>query len=252
MCNGRHTIPEEGFRVDHNTRNAMEAHQHLKESPKMHILKSKLEEFEKLYTDLELVQTNPSDYVFEYVSELRRRLDLQKEELKQQIDQIHEELIKRVDDFEQSCKSEFKYLEKFDLECYKKMVQSINDKLRDPTVVNSSNLKVLDQMIEQLELLNTDCSKKLNSFKLSVRGKRKFTFFPNQKRLDLNDFGEVRFERKCELNQILEISDNSVLQIDSFISFNEKELIAIKKDGSIKCLDLNTGQFLNDIPGIIE
>ena len=62
----------------------------------------------KEIANLEKILKDPENYIFEEISELKRQVDLDREELKSQIDDLADDLIKQLDANEKRFKAEYK------------------------------------------------------------------------------------------------------------------------------------------------
>ena len=100
-----HHIPENGFKINSELMDLINLNMHVDEkTKKAHKI---IEELEKVQKKLEFVK-DPENFIHEYVSETKNKIDLKKEQFKLNIDNIHEDLINKVNNFEKECKDNLK------------------------------------------------------------------------------------------------------------------------------------------------
>ncbi len=64
---------------------------------------SAISEMEELNRKIETIHTDPDNYIYEYFEEIKRQVDLRRENLKAEIDQYSEILIKQINETQKSC-----------------------------------------------------------------------------------------------------------------------------------------------------
>ena len=79
--------------------------------------------------NLEKILNDPENYIYEEINELKRQVDLDRENLKSEIDNLADELIKKLESYDAMLKAEYKT--KVDLDYYTGLVESSKKQLDD-------------------------------------------------------------------------------------------------------------------------
>ena len=86
-----------------------------------------LNNLKKEIGDLETILKDPENIIYEEISELKRQVDLNREQLKSQIDELADDLIHQLETYEKKFKSESKI--NLDLERFSSLVSSSKQQL---------------------------------------------------------------------------------------------------------------------------
>ena len=86
-----------------------------------------LKNLKKEIFDLETILKDPENIIYEEISELKRQVDLDREQLKSKIDELADDLIDQLESFEKKFKSESKF--NLDLERFNSLVSSSKQQL---------------------------------------------------------------------------------------------------------------------------
>lgn len=70
-----------------------------------HLAYGKIEDFSQLFERFEKLKNDPDDKIYNIISELKRDVDLRREELKNKIDKDALSIIKKLDEHEAECKA---------------------------------------------------------------------------------------------------------------------------------------------------
>ena len=130
ICNETHLVPQGGFIINKNIKTALSSDYHLTDDQRQ--VKESVKKFEETLSKLNKIMNDPADYLDDYVKELRRKVDLQREELKEKIDKIALDMIDKIDQFEDECKKKLKSsgIQKEDLSEYKSLVETCKKSIR--------------------------------------------------------------------------------------------------------------------------
>ena len=119
--------------------------------------------------NLESLLKEPQSYIYEEINELKRQVDLNREELKGEIDELADGLIKQLESFEAKFKSECK--EKVDLEYYNDLVESSKKQLAEyETCLNlfSVEIEKRDEKFKASETLIDTIQPKIREIKEKI------------------------------------------------------------------------------------
>jgi chromosome segregation ATPase len=118
--------------------------------------KEEIEKFESILTD-------PENFIYEEMSELKRKVDLNREELKSEIDELANDLIKKLEEYEQKFKSEYKT--NANLELYNGLVDSSKKKLAE----YEKFLNLFSTTKEERDEKKRQSEKEISSLRLKLR-----------------------------------------------------------------------------------
>ena len=102
LCDQIHKKTDD-FQLNVTLKELLEEGTHLDE--KQIEMRQLYDNFELTLKELDRIKRDPNNYLFDYVNEQKRKVELQREELKLQIDKIAEDLIKKIDDLNASLNS---------------------------------------------------------------------------------------------------------------------------------------------------
>ena len=118
FCNERNS--NQNLRVNKTIQELLDAEVHKFElDPKYERI---LSSFKTEIRNLEVILNDPESVIYDEIKELKRQVDLNREELKSQIDKLANDVIQKLESFEAEFKS--KYKEKVDLEHYKGLIET--------------------------------------------------------------------------------------------------------------------------------
>ena len=125
-----------------------------------------LNDLEVEIKNLESILKEPQNYIYEEINELKRKVDLNREELKSQIDKLADDFIERLKSYETWFKSEYK--SNVDLEYYKDLVESSKKQLAEyETCLNlfSVEIEKRDEKFKESEILIGTIQPKIKELK---------------------------------------------------------------------------------------
>ena len=196
-----------------------------------------LDSFEKTLDEIKIIQNDPANYLYEYVNEQKRKIELQREELKLQIDKISEELIKKIDDLNAQFSTN---LDKIDLDEYKRTVQNYEENhLRNPNIPETDFKK----LILNLKKIHEEANTNLWIMTRKLRNNKKFDFKPKLNKLETNMFGCLKLTPDVKLKFSRRL-DGHKSYINAAIYYPDNKLITGSDDKSIKIWDLKTNKCL--------
>ena len=132
---------------------------------------------------------------YNYFSEVKRQIDLHREELVVKIDEIYIGMIAKVKEFEKSCLKSIKEnlevsLKSFGIKSYDEDLKELEETFRDPNILIESIQKMQIQQKEKIEAIQL----KLNEFtQIKDNLKAPNEFKPNLS-FDTDSFGQIHFK----------------------------------------------------------
>ena len=196
-----------------------------------------LDSFEQTLNEIDKIQQDPANYLYEYVNEQKRKIELQREELKLQIDKISDQLIKKIDDLNAQFSTN---LDKIDLDEYKRTVQNYEENhLRNPNIPETDFKK----LILNLKKIHEEANTNLWIMTRKLRNNKKFDFKPKLNKLETNMFGCLKLTPDVKLKFSRRL-DGHKSYINAAIYYPDNKLITGSDDKSIKIWDLKTNKCL--------
>ena len=97
-CKEEHALPNDGFMVNHRLQSLLELGiDAFKASPIFDECKKEIEDARKNMREVELLETNSESYIYDYFEEIKRKIDLRREDIKLKIDEYSDGIIKSVE-----------------------------------------------------------------------------------------------------------------------------------------------------------
>lgn len=148
LCHDEHSIPKKGFAINKRMQSGLEAQFDSLELPVFDECKKEIENAKENIIKIDSLEKNAENYIFEYFEDIKRQVDLRREDLKSRIDQYSDETIQSIERSKSS---------------YIKLSKEVN---RIATNIDKSKTE-LDEFVKQLDTLKIDVTK-FESIKSSV------------------------------------------------------------------------------------
>ena len=243
MCKKQHDIDKENFIIHQDMVEFLKENSHLNDKQKE--IKKLFEQFEITVNNLNRIVDNPLNYLHDYITDLKRKVDLQREELKSKIDEIALDIIQKIDNLNEECKKEIDNLEeKIDIEKYNRDL--IDFKLY-PRMAHIDE----DKLADILEKLNDsiEWSKyKLNFLERKLFKNKKCEFKLPVRDFQSCDFGMFIYEEENELSEILTLNGHDE-HIYAIKYIDKDKLVSCSHDYTIKIWNLKNGEYLRTLNG---
>jgi uncharacterized UBP type Zn finger protein len=98
MCNKEHYVPNGGFVINKHIQKALEFKFHdFKPSPIFDECKQIIKETKESADKVQTISNDPENFIYEYFSDLKRKVDLRREELKLKIDEYSDQLVQSIE-----------------------------------------------------------------------------------------------------------------------------------------------------------
>jgi len=136
--------------------------------------KVKITDVKNNIQNIENLQKDPENYIFEYYEELKRQVDLRREELKLKLDNCSDEIIQSIESTKENCiklSKESKRLST-EIEESKEDLTKLIDRF-DTFEIDNEKFETIRQ---SLTVLNGDLTRKLGEYKVSIIGGKEYTF----------------------------------------------------------------------------
>ena len=175
ICSRVHLAPENGFQVNEFINKLLEMGiNQIKLSPTFEFCKSTLADLAEHLRTVEAFQNDPDIYVYSYFEELKRKIDLRRENLKLEIDDYSDAKIKEINQLQSQCNLTSRQFGEFE-----EALEEAHLKLKDLEASFDSfefNDIKFDKIIDMASELKTELDSKLNEYKSSLLGNRDYMF----------------------------------------------------------------------------
>jgi chromosome segregation ATPase len=175
LCKKKHCIPEDGFAINKRIQNGLNIKlSTLKVNPVYEECKTEINEAKNNIQKIENLENDPENYSFEYFEELKRQVDLRREELKLKLDNCSDEIIQSIERTKDNCiklSRESKRLNT-EIENSKKELTELMDDFDTFEIDNEK----FEDIRQSLTVLNGGLTRQLGEYKDSIIGDKKYSF----------------------------------------------------------------------------
>ena len=175
LCEEKHYIPENGFFVNKRIQNGLNIKLNsLKLNSVYDKCKREITDAKNNIQKLENLQKYPENYIFEYFEELKRQVDLRREELKLKLDNCSDEIIQSIEITKEDCIKLSKETKRYSTE-----IQQSNEKLTkliDRFDTFDIDEKKFEEIRQSLSILNGGLTRTLIEYKDSMIGEKEYPF----------------------------------------------------------------------------
>ena len=257
LCNSDHQIPKSGFIENDKIRNLIESKAFFHDDEKItkSYFDNSIQRINKLVHDLDKQEPEIKVYIYENLSSMKNKIDLEVENLKKRIDNEHMVLFNKIDHFESKFKEELSKISK--IVNNEKSISEIKikwDAVKKTPSFNSESENNI-ALKEGIESKVDELEKKLKEFTSIKCSIDRLKFTPKAYPLCESLIGVLEEKpRKFKLitggfDSNIKISDVQNKQVETLtghstsinsLVVNDDFLISGSSDGEIKVWDLNT------------
>ena len=232
LCHREHTVPKDGFEVARRLQDALSIQLNTLElTPVYDECKKVIGEAQKDVAEIESIDKDPENYIYEYFEDIKRQVDLRREDLKEKVDKYSDETIKTINNAQKTCQKLAKEVNKLskDFEDSKK---ELNELIRHFDTFKISDEK-FQEIKENVSDLKSKFKRMLTTYKSSLINDKDYTFRFEEVQIS-NVFGKFEevnlilifynFLNKLNAKKLTFIFKKHQIRLDSTIL-----------DGSIQC-----------------
>ena len=249
FCHKQHSVPDDGYFVNESIELKIENY-YQSDS----LRKEAKELFNKLNDIIyDYEKINPDSFIFDYIGEIRIRLDLHRDEMIEEVNQKSEEMIKQIKDKEQICKSNSSKIKKINLERLKQDHNYLSSKIEEfySSGISRSKKKEQNDLLSQINKKIVEIQIETKKYKRDSLMNEVIYF---EKYENSSSFGKISFfsnksnALSQDCGQLLK-SFGINLQYDSSIQADEmsNKLISASTDKTIKIWNMETGECLKTL-----
>ena len=196
LCQRQHVVPIEGFVINRRLQDALEIELNkFKPSQVYENCKMELNDAKDNVAKIEALEKDPEFYIYEYFEEIKRQVDLRREEIKLRVDSCSDEMIRSIENSKENCvrlAKEGRRL-KMDINKQKKALDELLERF-DRFDIDE---KEFEEIKESVVLLNRSITFKIEELKCSVVGNKIYSF--EIKDIDIeNNFGSLKVFEKVD------------------------------------------------------
>ena len=175
LCQSKHTVPKEGFISSRRLQDALSIQLNTLElTPVYDECKKVIGEAQKDVAQIESIDKDPENYIYEYFEDIKRKVDLRREYLKERIDKYSDETIESINIAQSNCQKLAKDVSKLS-----KDFDDSKMKL-DEQIKQFDTFKISEQKFQEIKENVTDLKNKFNEmlteFKSSLINDKVYNF----------------------------------------------------------------------------
>ena len=175
LCKEKHYIPENGFAINKRFQSALDIKLNtLKLNPVYNECKKEINLAENSIEKIENLLKDPEHFIFEYFEELKRQVDLRRENLKLKLDNCSDEIIKSIEITKENCIKLSKESKRLSTEIEKSKEELT--KLIDGFDTFEISDKKFEEIKKSLIVLNRGLTRTLGETKDSITRGKEYTF----------------------------------------------------------------------------
>lgn len=172
ICQVEHYVPKEGFAINKRIQNALDIQLNtVKFNP---VFEECKREIEKAKENASKIERNSEDYIYQYFEEIKRTVDLRREDLKLKIDTFSDKIIQSVESTKENCLQLSIKVNQLttELDKSKRELSELIARL-DTFDTNEANFR---DVMKKGVVLNETISQLLNGYKDSLIGNKEYSF----------------------------------------------------------------------------
>jgi DNA repair ATPase RecN len=175
LCNSEHTVPKNRYKVLKRLQDALSIQLNTFElTPVYDECKKIIEEAQKDVNEIESIDKDPENFIYEYFEDIKRQVDLRREYLKEKIDTYSDETIESINNAQINCQKLAKEVNKLSKDFEDSKI-NLNEQIKEFDTFKISEQKF--QMIkENVSVLTSKLNEILTQFKSSLINDKVYDF----------------------------------------------------------------------------
>jgi len=175
LCTSEHTVPKNRFKVVRRLQDALSIQLNtLDYTPVYDECKKVIEVAQKDVSEIESIEKDPDNYIYEYFEDIKRKIDLRREDLKESIDKYSDETIESINNAQSNCQKLAKEVNKL-CKDFKDSKKKLNKLIRKFETFKISKQKFED-LKTKVAYLKSKLNDMLTEFKSSLINNKEYTF----------------------------------------------------------------------------
>lgn len=132
---------------------------------------------DETFRKINVIKKDPEIYVYDYFEEIKRQVDMRRENLKLEIDEYSDEMIQKINRIQSECRDRVKQIN------FNREIKELNDMLDELNKNLDQSIK-LNSMIDLREKIGT----KLDHFRMNLTNQKEYRFKVSDSKVE-NIFG---------------------------------------------------------------
>ena len=177
LCHRVHTVPKDGYKVAKKLQDALSIQLNTLElTPVYDECKKVIKEAQKDVAEIESesIDKDPENYIYEYFEDIKRQVDLRREDLKKKIDTYSDETIESINNTQMTCQKLAKKVNKLSKDFEDSKIK-LNELIRQFDTFKISEQK-FHEIKENITDLQSKLKEMLTEFKNSLINDKEYTF----------------------------------------------------------------------------
>ena len=175
LCQSKHTVPKEGFIISRRLQDALSIQLNTLElTPVYDECKKVIGEAQKDVAQIESIDKDPENYIYEYFEDIKRQVDLRREDLKERIDKYSDETIESINKAQINCQELAKKVNKLSKD-FEDSKMKLNEQIEQFDTFKISEQK-FQEIKENVSDLKSKFNEMLTEFKSSLINDKEYTF----------------------------------------------------------------------------
>ena len=200
FCQSNHELPEKGFPVNQDLVALLNLNLHLTDKEKD--ANELVKKFEVIMNDFSIINKDPEHYIFSYISNVRNKIDIERERLLLKINQISDDMLEKLKNFEEECKSNLIKIQPLStdhtlhLEKMQHKYLKWKNQLLTPNLDQNQVNELINDINEMIHLNND----KLFDYKNILLNEKGCYFIPKCLDFEEDLFGEFKLDKAININ----------------------------------------------------
>ena len=234
ICIKQHYVPNGGFVINKHIQKALEFKFHdFKPSPIFDECKQLIKETKEIADKVQAITDDPENFIYEYFSDLKRKVDLRREELKFKIDEYSDQLVQSIDASQLKC-TQLSKGNKLMKEPFIELNDELNKIIKDFDIFEFNDKK-FEELKKKADVLRIKFNNIMADYKITLLNNKKHSFEFKEEIIS-NIFGKIKSNdyrlglcglsnlgNTCFMNSSIQMISNVPSLTDYFRSGKYKE-----------------------------
>lgn len=175
VCHEEHSVPKKGFIINDRLQSLLEFRFNTLKTSLIHDeCKREMDESRIKISQIDLLESNSVNYIYEYFEDIKRQVDIRREDLKFKVDTYSDDLIKSLENHKMNFMKLSKEVNQITTE-FEKSKTTFNDLLKRFDTLEF-NEKKFEEIKSGVEVVNEGLSQIIKEHNQTLTGNKNYTF----------------------------------------------------------------------------